>query len=344
MKTGGGKNRLLFFLLTAAVLFGCNRKPSFELYGLRGRTMGTTYSLKVVQEKGGQLDASVLKTEVDSLLQQINRIMSTYLEDSELSHFNRAPAGKWIPISEELFSVLREARRVSELSGGAFDITVGPLVNLWGFGPEMRPGRIPEESEIAAGRALVGYEKIELQEQPRAAKKAVDGMYCDLSAIAKGWGVDRVADFLESKGFDNYMVEIGGEIRAKGVNGKGEPWRIGISSPDAQTAIQRIIRIGNNGVATSGDYRNYFEENGVRYSHTIDPATGRPITHRLASVTVIHPSCMTADAFATAIDVLGPEKGMALAERERLPVFMIVKSSHGFEEIMNSAFKPFLKQ
>lgn len=348
MKIGVGRNNariILAFtsLLLAIVGCGGGSKP-LELYGLRGQTMGTTYSIKIVEERGRSIDVNALKAELDELFKQVNLKMSTYIQESELSRLNRAPAGEWLPVSTEMMTVLMEARRVSEKSNGAFDITVGPLVNLWGFGPEMRPTVVPADSEIAARRALVGYQKLELQESPPAVKKAAAGMYCDLSAIAKGWGVDQAAERLEAKGFRNYMVEIGGEVRAKGVNAKGEAWRIGISSPDPQIAVQRVIRISGLSVATSGDYHNYFEQNGVRYSHTIDPSTGRPITHKLASVTVIHPSCMTADAFATAIDVLGPDAGMELAEKENLAVFMIVKTEQGFVERMNRAFEAFLQK
>ncbi|MDZ7315299.1 MAG: FAD:protein FMN transferase [candidate division KSB1 bacterium] len=348
MKIGVGRNNTRIILALTSLLWvivGCgHRSKPLELYGLRGHTMGTTYSIKIVQERGRAVDVNALKAEIDELFKQVNLKMSTYLQESELSRLNRAPAGEWFPVSTEMMTVLIEARRVSEKSNGAFDITVGPLVNLWGFGPEMRPTVVPTDSEIAARRALVGYQKLELQESPPAVRKAAAGMYCDLSAIAKGWGVDQAAERLEAKGFRNYMVEIGGEVRAKGVNAKGEAWRIGISSPDPQIAVQRVIRISGQSVATSGDYHNYFEQNGVRYSHTIDPSTARPITHKLASVTVIHPSCMTADAFATAIDVLGPDDGMRLAEKENLAVFMIVKTEQGFVEQMNRAFEAFLQK
>ena len=349
MKIGVGKNNsrivLVLALIFGALLFSCTQSSMPpEQYGLRGQTMGTTYTVKIVEPKNRLFDQNALKDEIDFLLKSVNQVMSTYISDSELSLLNRAPAGEWLPVSHELLTVLQAARLVSDKSGGAFDVTVGPLVNLWGFGPEERSNGVPSDQEIGARKAVVGWHKLELRPDPPSVRKAVDGMYCDLSAIAKGYGVDRVAELLESKGLANYMVEIGGEIRAKGINAKRERWRIGVSSPDAQFAVQRVIAVHDNGVATSGDYRNYFEQDGVRYSHTIDPVTGRPITHKLASVTVIHPSCMMADAFATAVDVLGPDAGMALAEREKLPVFLVVKRDAGFEEVMNSAFAAFIKK
>jgi FAD:protein FMN transferase len=328
----------------ALFTFCANPVPQSKQYIFHGATMGTLYNIKIIEAKKTPVDQNVMAFEIDSLLKNVNQMMSTYIHDSELSRLNQAPAGEWIPVSNGLMRVFQAAQSVSEKSGGAFDVTVGPLVNLWGFGPDVRNNELPAESEILARKALVGYHNLSLQKNPPAIKKAIAGMYCDLSAIAKGWGVDRAADFLEAKGHHHYMVEIGGEIRAKGNNVKGEPWRIGVSSPDAQFAIQKVIAVKDNGVATSGDYRNYFEKDGVRYSHTINPVTGCPITHKLASITVIHPSCMMADGFATAIDVLGPDAGMEFAERENLPIFMVVKSDAGFVEKKNPAFDSFIQK
>jgi len=302
--------------------------------------MGTYYTIKVVVDAGEHF---AMADSVDRLLDDFNRLMSNYIEDSEISRLNNAPAQQWIPISDDMLIVLEAALETSRKSDGAFDITVAPLVNLWGFGPEGRPQRIPAEEEIRAGRTLVGFQHLQLRRRPPAVKKGIENLTCDLAAIAKGYGVDVMAGLFERQGFSRYMVEIGGEIRTRGLNQKNQPWRIGISTPDdSRFGIQKVISLRDISVATSGDYRNYFEQNGVRFSHTIDPRSGRPISHKLVSVTVIHPSCMMADAWATTISVLGPDDGFELAQELEMPVFMIVKETNGFAEKMTSQFKPFI--
>lgn len=309
---------------------------------MNGTTMGTLYSIKVVEPRSVQMDQNALHNDIKTLLADINQKMSIYIDDSELSRLNQAVANEWITVSREMIDLFRAAISTSEKSKGAFDITVGPLVNLWGFGPEHNQSDVPSQDDVRKRMALVGYQHLKIQAEPPALQKEIDGLYCDLSAIAKGWGVDRIADLIESRNLHNYLVEIGGEIRAKGVNAKNAPWRIGISAPDQTSAIQRVIHVKDVGIATSGDYRNYFEKDGIRYSHTIDPRTGRPIAHNVASVTVIHKSCMVADAYATALNVLGLEQGMALAEEENLPVFFIVKEKDGFAEKMTARFAAYI--
>ena len=303
-----------------------------ELQVIQGRTMGTTFVVKVVAEGAQPLPVDSLEAEINRVLREVNRQMSTYLPDSEISRFNRSRSTDWFPISFDFARVLQIALEISEASEGAFDVTVAPLVNLWGFGPEARPQRVPTEEALRQRRAWVGYRKLAVRLQPPAAKKAHPRMAIDLSAIAKGFGVDRVGELLEQWGLRNYMVEIGGEVRVRGRNPDGGPWRIGIRSPDTEAGLQKVVELSDAALATSGDYFNYFEENGVRYSHTLDPRTGRPITHKLASVTVIHPSCTYADGLATAIDVLGPDAGYAFAQSRRLPVYMIVRQGGGFVE------------
>ena len=315
-----------------------------EQITLRGATMGTSYSIKIVEPASKIPDEKEIHNDVKKLLRDVNWIMSTYIDDSELSLFNQAEKNSWVEVSRDLVDLFRVAIDVSAKSNGAFDITVGPLVNLWGFGPEHNESELPSESEIKARKKLIGYEHLLLQDEPPALQKSINGIYCDLSAIAKGWGVDQVAQLFESKNLHNYLVEIGGEIRAKGVNKKNGPWRIGVSAPDAFAGIQKVIAVRDVAVATSGDYRNYFEKDGVRYSHTIDPRTGRPIRHSLASVTVIHESCMMADAYATAINVLGEKEGMLFAEKENLAVFMIVKDTYDFVEKKTVSFEQYISK
>ncbi|MBI2969694.1 MAG: FAD:protein FMN transferase [Gammaproteobacteria bacterium] len=305
---------------------------------LNGVTMGTTYTVKVAD---APLPAprDQLPDLVFDALDEVDRRMSTFIEESELSQLNRNSSMDWVPVSRELFSVLERAMQASRLSGGAFDVTVGPLVNLWGFGPAENSRRIPANAEIAAVLARTGYTRLVLDEQRLAVRKARPDLYIDLSGIAKGYGADVVADSLSARGVKNFMVEVGGEIRAAGRNERGQVWRLGIETPGAgRRSVKRVIDLRDSGMATSGDYRNYFERDGVRYSHIIDPADGRPIRHRLASVTVVHPSATCADALATALLVLGPEKGVALAEREKLAALFIIRTDDGFEQKMSPEF------
>jgi FAD:protein FMN transferase len=338
--------KIRYIIFTAILLLICCRpEPKApHLLVIDGQTMGTVYSAKIVSSNllENNLDSLYLKRGIDSLLNRINQQMSTYQQNSELSRFNQYRGKGWFAVSPELCQVVEKSVQISRISGGAFDVTVGPLVNLWGFGPEEREELIPGENEIQERKKLVGYQKIQVQFSPPALKKELPEMYCDLSAIAKGYGVDKVGEYLEKCGIRNYLVDIGGEIRTRGKNHQGQEWKIGVSTPDDHYEIQKVLVLENLSVATSGDYRNYFEKDGVRYSHTIDPQTGRPITHHLASVTVIHDSCMVADGLATAIDVLGPEKGLRLADKMGLAVFLIIREDTSFIEKMTPQFEKVL--
>ncbi|MEN8129238.1 MAG: FAD:protein FMN transferase [Pseudomonadota bacterium] len=309
-----------------------------QLYRFAGSTMGTQYTVKVVG-----LPASVLPTalseDIVRLLVEVDAKMSTYRSDSELSRFNDARTTQWFPVSQEMIRVVDEALKVSKMTLGAFDITVGPLVNLWGFGPTMRPESVPAKLEIESELARVGFRHVHTRELPPALKKDLEEIYIDLSAIAKGYAVDKVADRLDGLEISNYMIEVGGELRLKGYNTHGMPWKIAVERPSPEVrVIHSVIQPGDKGVATSGDYRNYFEQEGKRYSHTIDPRSGLPIDHRLASVTVIADTAMTADALATALMVLGPAEGYRLAERHNLAAFFVNKSVAGFSERETPAF------
>ena len=322
------------------LLIGCQDRD--QMVTISGPTMGTTFQVKIVQSEI-TLDLDVLKREINTRLEEVNRQMSTYQNDSEITQFNRSRSTDWFAVSSDFAYVLHIAREISTWSDGAFDVTIGPLVNLWGFGPNAIPERVPSPDSIAAHRTLVGYEKIRIDLSAPALKKELPEIYCDLSAIAKGFGVDRIASYLDSLGINRYFIEIGGEVRTKGHNHLGQLWRIGIASPAEQGELQKAIALNNMSMATSGDYHNYFERDGVRYSHTIDPRTGRPITHALASVTVLHKSCAYADGLATAINVMGPEKGFVFAEKHNLAVFMIVRQGDGFVEKMTDSFEKLVR-
>ncbi|MCC2617895.1 FAD:protein FMN transferase [Aestuariibacter halophilus] len=307
---------------------------------LQGHTMGTTYNVKVVT--ADKVDGSALQADIDALLVNVNQLMSTYIADSELSRFNQWNSVEPFPLSAQTLQVMREAKRLGELSGGVLDVTVGPLVNLWGFGPKARPVTVPDAALIAQVKGQTGLDKLLLGDT--TAQKTHTDLYVDLSTIAKGYGVDVVADLIEQRGITNYLVEIGGEMRVAGHKANDEPWRIAVEKPvSEQRLVQRLISIGNNAIATSGDYRNYYEEDGKRYSHLIDPRTGYPIEHNLVAVTVVHPSSMTADGLATALNVMGKEAAIALAEKEHLAVLLISRESDGFFEYTSPAFEQNVK-
>ncbi|MBT3602423.1 MAG: FAD:protein FMN transferase [Candidatus Latescibacteria bacterium] len=324
---------ILIFCLIGFV--GCDSEPR-SLMVIRGQTMGTTFQVKL---HNSGLDQVKLDADINALLIEVNRQMSTYQKDSEITQFNQSQAIDWVGISGDFGYVLGVAQQVSEWSGGAFDVTVGPLVNLWGFGPEAVPVRIPNADSVQVRMAMVGYEKLNVRSDQKAVRKLIPQMYCDLSAIAKGFGVDAVAGYLDRLNVTAYFVEIGGEVRVRGRNRDGKLWRVGIATPTAQGGLQKVVEIEDHAMATSGDYHNYFEKDGKRYSHTIDPRTGHPITHRLASVSVIHKECAYADALATAINVMGPDNGFEFALEQDLPVFLLIKSDNGFEEKMTPAFE-----
>ncbi|EKO3383788.1 FAD:protein FMN transferase [Vibrio fluvialis] len=330
----------LVALASLLLLAGCEQPP--QQVHLSGPTMGTSYNIKYLQQDGLR-SSDDLHKEIDRLLEEVNDQMSTYRKDSELSRFNQYQGIDPFEVSNQTATVVKEAIRLNGLTEGALDVTVGPLVNLWGFGPEARPEVVPTDAELAERKANTGIHHLSVDGNKLS--KDLPHLYVDLSTIAKGWGVDVVANYIESQGIHNYMVEVGGEIRLKGLNRDGVPWRIAVEKPTVdERSIQEIIEPGDMAIATSGDYRNYFERDGVRYSHIINPQTGRPIHNRVVSVTVLDKSCMTADGLATGLMVLGDEKGIEIAEQNHIPVFMIVKTDDGFKEIASSAFKPYLNR
>lgn len=326
----------------AALLFLTACGPDHELSQFSGPTMGTTYSVKIT-ELPETVALDELQREIESVLEEVNRGMSTYRADSQISFINRKESEEPVMLMPEVYTVLQEAVQVSKMTRGAFDITVAPLVDLWGFGPQQRPDEIPSDEEIARALERTGMDKIELSGRPPALRKIDPWVTLDLSGVAKGYAVDRVAETLDNHRIGNYLVEIGGELRGRGVNAEGRPWRIAIEKPDpgGRQAL-RVIEPGKWALATSGDYRNYFEKDGVRYSHTIDPRTGRPVTHDLVSVTVAAPTCMRADALATALMVLGPDEGESLARLMNRPAFFVIKTDDGFRTSATPEFEDLL--
>jgi len=300
--------------------------------------MGTTFSIVIASPPGNQ-SLDTLQKEIEGVLDHVDALASTWREDSELSAFNTSDATDWVDVSPEFCDMLELAIAVSEETGGAFDVTIGPLVNLWGFGPEDRGDDLPAADEIAAARALVGYDGLDTDCDRPAVRKRDAHMYVDLSGWAKGYAVDRVAELLERTGATDYLVEVGGELRVRGHNAEDCPWAIAIEAPATdRRGVETIIRVSDSSVATSGDYRNFFDRDGHRYSHTIDARSGQPIAHDLAAVTVVSPSAARADALATAFLVLGPEDGPAMAERLGIAGYFLVRSNTGIREITTPGF------
>ncbi len=308
---------------------------------LQGKTMGTTYHVKIVATEQ-QVKNNNLHAEIDSLLKDVNQQMSTYIPDSELSRFNANPSTEPVEISEGLRRVIAESMRIGKLSGGKLDITVGPLVNLWGFGPDLHPDKIPSPDLLAQTRKRIGLEKLILKGNKLS--KTIPDLYVDLSTTAKGYGVDKVAELIEAKGFTNYLVEIGGEMRLKGFKHTGELWAVAVEKPvSEERSVQQIIIPKDNAIATSGDYRNYFEVDGQRFSHIIDPDTGKPINHKLVSVTVIAATSMTADGLSTTLMVMGEKQGLAFANQHNIAALFISKADNGFVQESTVKFVPYLK-
>lgn len=322
------------FVLVILALYGCSNKP--EVLTISGTKMGTSYHITVIAD---QLPPDDLEQQIEQLLAKVDSSMSTYKKDSEISQFNRLPVGQTMTVSQEFAEVVKISRQIWQLSNGAFDPTIGPLVDLWGFGPDERHESIPSSKTIELTKAQIGFDYVVLDEYKLSKTKAVA---LDLSAVAKGYAVDRVADLLEMLALPDYLVEIGGEIRVSGFNSDGVLWRIAMEQPQLFAEVDRVINITDIAVATSGDYRNYFEKDGVRYSHTIDPLTGKPIVHNLASVTVLTQSCAEADAWATAFSVMGDEQSLKLAEQLDIAVYMLVRQNGQFVPRTSAAFDLFV--
>ncbi len=316
---------------------GCGAKKEALI---AGRTMGTFYHIKVIT--GYFEEVAGLRESIEARLEAVNQSMSTYRPDSEISRFNKMPAIETMAVSIDFLKVLKAAQKIHALSGGAWDGTVKPLVNLWGFG-NARPVRTaPDRAEIEKQLQSIGFDHIAILDSGRIGKK-IPGLSLDLASIAKGFGVDAIAAVIRQKGYRNFLVEIGGEVVASGVRKDGRPWVVGINSPTPEAAasvVYRAVSLTNGAMATSGDYRNYFEIGGVRYSHVIDPRDGYPVRNRVASVSIVAPDCTLADGLATALMVMGPEKGLPLVNRlENVECLIIMHTQSGqFTEYASRGF------
>ena len=333
---------IIFIILLGYI--SCSNQPSqIELSGF---TMGTTYNIKIIPEKDSILSTKLIKQNIDSVLISVNYQMSTYLFDSEITQFNNHESTTSFTVSNDFSLVVERALHWSKLTDGAFDITIVPLLYLWGFGPGQASelGDIfPEEHAVQKRRTHVGYEKLTTNKYYLQKKDPF--IKIDLNAIAKGFGVDAVYSFLESIGMNNIMVEIGGEVRTKGENRKNEPWMIAVETPDLESAGSKTISwalpLESKAMATSGDYRNYYEIDGIRYSHEIDPRTGYPAQTGVASATVVATNCMDADALATALIIMGAESGLQFIEKlDGVEAFLILREGNdNYRTIKSSGMK-----
>jgi thiamine biosynthesis lipoprotein len=325
---------MLNLLILLLLLVGCSQQATEPLQ-FHGSTMGTTYTVKILSVP---TTATIQQTETNiaAILQQLHASMSTYDATSEISRFNLSQSTEWFSVTDNICDIVEKSQKISQLSDGAFDITVAPAVNLWGFGAAPSRTTPPSNAEITDVKQKIGYQHIQTRCHhtgfSSAIRKDRADVTIDLSAIAQGYGADKVAEYLNSLKIKNYLVDVGGELRAQGVNVQGSAWRVGVEKPIpfVQGTVEEVIPIKNCAVATSGTYRNFFEFNGQRFSHTINPRTASPITHNLVSVTIITATAADADAWATAISVLGPESGYQIAVKNNLAALLIEQKDDKF--------------
>ncbi|TVP58543.1 MAG: FAD:protein FMN transferase [Halomonadaceae bacterium] len=327
------------------LLAGCGDSPPEAPPAVRfdGGIFGTFYQVTLVGEYSDR-EASRLEAGFLAVLEQVDKQMSTYRDDSDLNRLNRAEPGSWVELPPALLQVLEESRRYGEKTDGAFDITIGGLVNLWTFGPEARPEERPSDSEIRQRLEITGIHNLELDPDNDRARRLTD-IFVDVSGIAKGHGVDEVADYLTEQGISDFMVNIGGDITAAGRRSPERSWQVGVEVPqDGQQQAQFVVPLDDRSLATSGDYRNYFQQDGRRYSHLIDPRTGEPISHRLASASVFTPSNTEANTLATSFMVMGLEKSLAYAEEHDIPALLIHRRGGEFRTHLSTAFEAMLDE
>ncbi len=329
----------LCLLFPTLLLAACGRDARLPQYELTGSALGTTFSVLLVAP-GELFSEDELRSSILQALEDIDRLASTWREDSELSRFNTNASNTWIDTSLEFCEAIERALEIGRITDGAFDITVGPLVNLWGFGPEGTVSEPPAEDRLRAVRGQVGYQQLQTRCDMPAVQKRTGSVYVDLSGWAKGYAVDKLAALLDQRALKDYLVEIGGELRVRGHNADGLKWAIAVEAPSTTKRVPHsVLRLTDVSIATSGDYRNYFDHDGNKYSHTIDPRTGYPISHALAAVTVVNESAAYADAMATALLVLGPTKGPERAEQLGVAAYFLIRNNTDFEEVESPSFE-----
>jgi FAD:protein FMN transferase len=312
-------------------LAGCAASPPLHL--LAGETMGSAWTVKIA----GALPRprAALQQGAQARFEAVDQALSTWRKDSALSHFNADSSGDWVDVDPELAAVMWYALGLAERSGGTYDVTVGPLVNLWGFGPDPASRQVPDAAAIDAARARVGWRKVEVDLAAHRARKP-RGVHVDLSSLGKGRGVDRVAEYLDAAGVTNYLIDLSGKLRARGHNPAGKPWAVAVEQPapddpgGAPRTVPEVVLLADESIATAGDYRRFFEAGGRHYSHIIDPRTGSPVDHGTLSATAVARTCMQADALATLFMVMPPAEALPLANRQQSPVLLISREAEGF--------------
>lgn len=336
-------------LLSVVILLtGCDNTsepvaPKAAVTVLDGKTMGTFWRVSVIGI--GKAQADELQKKVQRLLDGDDMLLSTWKNDSALMRFNHSQSLTPWPVSEAMADIVTESLRVGQKTHGAMDITVGPLVNIWGFGPEKQPVKTPTQAQIDAAKARTGLQYLSVINRAgqQFLQKSLPDLYVDLSTVGEGYAADHLAQLMTQEGISRYLVSVGGALVSRGMNADGQPWRVAIQKPtDRENAVQAIVDINGYGISTSGSYRNYYELDGQRISHVIDPQTGRPITHKLVSVTVIAPTALEADAWDTGLMVLGPQKAQQVVREQGLAVYMILKEGEGFTTWMSPQFRSFL--
>ncbi|WP_454834711.1 FAD:protein FMN transferase [Pseudomonas lini] len=326
--------RWVGLVVLVGVMSGCGNGDSLERFD--GPTMGSRYSIQYVRHTSTPGPKAV-QSEVENILAEVDRQFSTYRSDSDTERFNALPAGRCQVMPGPVLELIRVGEQLSSQSDGAFDLTVEPLLNLWGFGPQSREEKVPTADALALTRQRVGYGHLRI-DGDRLCKDAP--VEVDFNSLAAGYAVDRIASRLEALGIDSYLAEATGELKAAGHKPDGSAWHVALEEPrDDQQVAERIIAVDGYGVSTSGDYRNYFQQNGQRYSHTFDARTGAPVLHTLASVTVIHPSALMADGLSTLLLILGPERGWDYAETHDIGAFFVIRADTGFVTRTNQAFE-----
>ncbi|WP_205885995.1 FAD:protein FMN transferase [Pseudomonas laurylsulfativorans] len=321
-------------LLLLGALSGCGNGNTLESFG--GPTMGSTYSIKYVRHAGLAAPDEV-RVQVEQILADIDRQMSTYHSDSDIERFNALPANRCQAMPASILELVRVGEQLSVQSDGSYDLTVEPLLNLWGFGPQAREEKVPSAEALAEVRQRVGHQHLRIDGDQLCKDAAVE---VDFNSIAAGYAVDTIASKLEAMGIHDYLAEATGELKASGRKADGSPWRIALEEPrDDRQVAERVIVVDGYGLSTSGDYRNYFEQGGQRFSHTFDARSGAPVSHNLASVTVIHPSALMADGLSTLLLILGPERGWDYAEKHDIGAFFVIRADTGFVTRSSHAFE-----
>jgi len=337
------QTNLLLTAVLALSLVACDKPAAEPALVLEGKTMGTVWRVSLAGVD--QARKAELQQRIQQRLDADDAELSTWKPESALSRFNQSRDLTPQPVSENMADIVTTALRIGRKTGGAMDITVGPLVNLWGFGPTKQPVHTPDAAQIAAARAETGLQHLRVVQGAGGQwlQKDLPGLYVDLSTVGEGFATDHLARLMEQLGINNYLVSVGGAVLSRGLNAQQQPWRVAIQKPtDRENAVQARVDLQGHGISTSGSYRNYYELDGKRISHVIDPVTGRPIEHKLVSATVIATTALEADGWDTGLMVLGTEKAKALALEQHLAVYLISKQGDKFVSWMSPQFAAFL--